>query len=141
MLINYFYYIKVLQISQSIYYKLNEGIDVFKMKQKMFFNLLSCVSIKNCHIFKWGLNKQTFFGLIYHAWTKLDTKIIKHIHVAPLKVTIIFFSTRHHTSSHLKCILVLNWWNLHTQKLVLLRMKFACGMTSKLGNIVGVNSP
>jgi hypothetical protein len=43
---------KVLKFYTETYYKPNGGINVFKMKHKMFLNLLSYVYVKNCHMFK-----------------------------------------------------------------------------------------
>jgi hypothetical protein len=87
MFVIYFYYIKKIQISYSTYHKPNGGIDVFKMQHKKLSNLLFCVFVKNCHIFKWDFRQTFFFGLIYHVWTLMIYHV--YIFISPPKNLII----------------------------------------------------
>ncbi len=59
----------------STYHKPNGGTCVFKMKHNFFFNLFSCVYVKNCH-FKMRFHVNVLFGLIYYVWSLLNA----HIH-------------------------------------------------------------
>jgi hypothetical protein len=58
--VTYFSYTKFKKKLYSSCDELNVNINVFKMKHKKLFNLLSSVSVESCHIFKWDFKLMYF---------------------------------------------------------------------------------
>jgi len=81
----------IFQILYSTYHKPNVSIDVFKMKGKKLSNLLSCVFLKKCHIFKWDFKWTSFLAYFSMLWPNFQTKNqISSLHI--IKWKICFFS-------------------------------------------------